>query len=870
MINLNGMRLCENCFEEMNAQFCTRCRYNPAAGAGDPTVLAPGSVLLGKYIVGKVIGKGGFGVTYLAYDFTLGKKVAIKEFFPYGVALRAAGTTTVAVSSMDNAEAFKLGAEKFYNEAKLVSKFNGNPNIVGVYEFFYENDTVYFAMEYLKGHTLKEHIQKHGPLSAAQALFVAQNVANALMAAHSSSVLHRDISPDNIIICDDGNIKLIDFGAARQVVAEHSQSFSVILKPGFAPLEQYQKKGNQGPWTDIYSLGATIYYALTEDIPEDPMSRLEDDKAYRSNQYHIDPELWSMIFKATELKIENRYGDIFQFKNDLAKVSAEAEPLVVPKEEPAEKMPEFQTAMPYGMTQIGASQPEQQPVGGGAPVLAPAPSSAPVGAVMSGHSDAENVQPAPEEKSGLAKFLTPKMAAICGAVLAAVVVVIIIPIMLVSNHDNEIEAGGNGIPSKPTTSSTGSGKNGTTQVTNKDIGGGYVYSGEWAGDEKSGYPQGYGQATLQNVSSFYIERGTYDGGKLSEGECFYIESDYSSYSFTSGSFKNGYLYEGYNEYCSFWGNAYALGTFTNGYVTEGEYLAVDPESSTVALEFGSFDNNGYLRDGYQIDYSSYSGSLTPLTHNKVTNGEKQYISPFDVAKFDELKKYTPEYILDVVGNHYGYLDAIIQIMSDAEAVWEPSQNQNASFDNNNSSGTSAASTSSAEEVEAANSTARSLKKTINERWKFAAAKGYGMKYTAQKKWDRIEISVDKSGNWSLTGIDPDHFATDGNYAWSASASGVNGDTDYSDDATVNFLIALANEYPDMKNAAIYAVLESGTGCIFTACTSDTDSGRKLAAAVEDMVGASGKVVSADPWDGKTAGVTSDGFVVGTSPVVGLK
>lgn len=821
MINLNGMRLCENCFEEMNAQFCTRCRYNPAAGAGDPTVLAPGSVLLGKYIVGKVIGKGGFGVTYLAYDFTLGKKVAIKEFFPYGVALRAAGTTTVAVSSIDNAEAFKLGAEKFYNEAKLVSKFNGNPNIVGVYEFFYENDTVYFAMEYLKGHTLKEHIQKHGPLSAAQALFVAQNVANALMAAHSSSVLHRDISPDNIIICDDGNIKLIDFGAARQVVAEHSQSFSVILKPGFAPLEQYQKKGNQGPWTDIYSLGATIYYALTEDIPEDPMSRLEDDKAYRSNQYHIDPELWSMIFKATELKIENRYGDIFQFKNDLAKVSAEAEPLVVPKEEPAEKMPEFQTAMPYGMTQIGASQPDQQPVGGGAPVLAPAPSSAPVGAVMSGHSDAENVQPAPEEKSGLAKFLTPKMAAICGAVLAAVVVVIIIPIMLVSNHDNEIEAGGNGIPSKSTTSSTGFGNSnsgtGSTSSTEKvtDMkytfpdGTQFTYTGEW----KDNKPNGQG-------------KGVYAGGDVYEGE-----------------YKGGYR-EGYGKY-----------TWANGEVYEGEWKNGRQDGYGKHIKA-----NGDVYEGeFKADKRNGNGKYT-AANGDVYEGEWKDDSLNGQCKciWADGTVYEGEVKDDVL---HGKGKLTYNDGSSIEGEWKNGEYVE---------GTSAASTSSAEEVEAANSTARSLKKSINERWKFAAAKGYGMKYTAQKKWDRIEISVDKSGNWSLTGIDPNHFATDGNYAWSASASGVNGDTDYSDDATVNFLIALANEYPDMKNAAIYAVLESGTGCIFTACTSDTGSGRKLAAAVEDMVGASGKVASSDPWDGKTAGVTSDGFIVGTSPVVGLK
>ncbi len=362
MIEFNGKKLCENCFSEWGTEgtFCTQCGYNPDVIVTDPTMLKPGSVLLGKYIVGKVIGKGGFGVTYVAYDTTTNKKVAIKEFFPYGVALRAPGTTTVSVSSMDNAETFKMGAEKFYNEAKLVSKFNGNPNIVGVHEFFYENDTVYFSMEYLQGHTLKEHIQEHGVLTPAQALFIFRNVSNALMAAHSQNVMHRDISPDNIILCDNGDVKLIDFGAARQVVAEHSQSFSVILKPGFAPLEQYQKKGNQGPWTDIYSLGATIYHSLTEDIPEDPMSRIDDDEEFSSNKYNIEPELWAIIKKATQLKIEDRYEDIFMLRNDLNSVSYQPEPVIVPTKAPSDKMPEIHTAVPFGMTQT-VTQPVRQP-----------------------------------------------------------------------------------------------------------------------------------------------------------------------------------------------------------------------------------------------------------------------------------------------------------------------------------------------------------------------------------------------------------------------------------------------------------------------------------------------------------------------------
>ena len=131
------------------------------------------------------------------------------------------------------------------------------------------------------------------------------------MVAHSASVLHRDISPDNIMLCDNGEVKIIDFGAARQVMTERSQTFSVILKPGFAPLEQYQKKGKQGPWTDIYSLGATLYYTLTGQIPDDPMSRQEEDDTFCENKFGVNEELWDIIIKATMLKSSERYQYIF-------------------------------------------------------------------------------------------------------------------------------------------------------------------------------------------------------------------------------------------------------------------------------------------------------------------------------------------------------------------------------------------------------------------------------------------------------------------------------------------------------------------------------------------------------------------------------
>ncbi|MCM1184880.1 MAG: serine/threonine protein kinase, partial [Roseburia sp.] len=337
MIQINNRTLCEYCFEETDREPCPHCGYSREAYVKDPTVLAVGNILENRYIVGGVIGKGGFGITYLAYDRKLERKVAVKEYYPYGLAMRNLGSTFVSTVSVESVDVFKGGADKFYDEARLVAKFNDNPNIVSVYDFFYGNDTVYFTMGFLKGQTLKSYIRDHGVLTAGQTVRVAMDVTNALLAAHHLNVLHRDISPDNIMVCSDGTIKLLDFGAARQVLTEGSQSLSVILKQGFAPLEQYQKKGKQGPWTDIYALGATLYYALTLDLLDDPMSRLEDDSEYSSNVHNIDAPLWEIIRKATMLKSSERYRDIGELREALEALPIRPEPLSV-SEENADKI----------------------------------------------------------------------------------------------------------------------------------------------------------------------------------------------------------------------------------------------------------------------------------------------------------------------------------------------------------------------------------------------------------------------------------------------------------------------------------------------------------------------------------------------------
>ena len=231
-----------------------------------PMALPEGSVLSGQYVIERVLGQGGFGITYCARDHKTGDYVAIKEFFPGSMASRA--NTTVVPFSDERGEDYKYGKECFIEEAKTLAQFIGNDGIVRIYNYFEENGTAYFVMDYIEGTTFDEYIKQNGgKLSFDEAYKTLSPVLDALGIVHSRGIIHRDVTPDNIFITNDGKVKLLDFGAARYSLGDRSQSLDVVLKHGFAPKEQYVRRGKQGPYTDVYSLGATFYFALTGKRP---------------------------------------------------------------------------------------------------------------------------------------------------------------------------------------------------------------------------------------------------------------------------------------------------------------------------------------------------------------------------------------------------------------------------------------------------------------------------------------------------------------------------------------------------------------------------------------------------------------------------
>ena len=228
-----------------------------------------------EYELVRVLGSGGFGITYLGYDHHLDKAVAIKEYLPNDLAVRTDNNSVLPKSTQDQAD-YEWGLKRFLSEAQTLARFD-HRHIIKIHRFYRAHGTGYSVMEYAEGETLSEVLQRKGTLTEAELKPILFPVLDGLEAVHRADFLHRDIKPGNIVIRDDGSPVLIDFGSARQAVVSKSRSVTAIVTPGYAPIEQYSAKGHQGPWTDIYGLGAVCYRCLTGAPPDDATERLRED-----------------------------------------------------------------------------------------------------------------------------------------------------------------------------------------------------------------------------------------------------------------------------------------------------------------------------------------------------------------------------------------------------------------------------------------------------------------------------------------------------------------------------------------------------------------------------------------------------------------
>ncbi len=310
--------ICYGCMSDKGiADVCPYCQFDERTYEQPKYALPLGYILADRYVVGKVLGSGGFGITYLAYDKTLKVSMAIKEYLPKSLAMRDGTTISVVPHSGDTKEQFTHHMSMFIEEARAIAQFNNEPGIVSVQDVIESNCTVYIVMYYVNGITLDQYVKYAGGLlNYEKTMQIMSIVMKSLEKVHEKGLIHRDISPDNIYITKDNQVKLLDFGAARYVITDESQSLSIILKPGFAPLEQYSSKGKQGPWTDVYAVASTIYWMLTGVKPQNSMDRMIQDDLQGADKLNQDiPKHVALTLnKAMELKVEDRIQSIGELR----------------------------------------------------------------------------------------------------------------------------------------------------------------------------------------------------------------------------------------------------------------------------------------------------------------------------------------------------------------------------------------------------------------------------------------------------------------------------------------------------------------------------------------------------------------------------
>ncbi|GEM_PF-4411206 len=321
------MKRCMNCMKQIedSEKICRFCGYDSEKTQEMVDELQAGSRLADRFIIGNTLGRGGFGITYVAWDENLKRRVAIKEYMPRGLASRDTGATTVKCDK-NSKDSFERGIEKTIEESRKMAGLSYLDSVVTVHDFFKENGTAYIVMELLEGRNVKEYLKEKGKLSFEETIRIMTPILNTLSAVHKQGIIHRDISPDNIFLCNDGRIKLLDFGSARTFEGMAEGSHSIVFKHGYAPKEQYSSKGKHGTYTDMYATAATIYKMLTGITPQESIERLTGDDELQniSEIVDISKNAAYAIMQGLELKEKDRIQTADEF---LEKLSAEDKPL---------------------------------------------------------------------------------------------------------------------------------------------------------------------------------------------------------------------------------------------------------------------------------------------------------------------------------------------------------------------------------------------------------------------------------------------------------------------------------------------------------------------------------------------------------------
>ncbi len=418
---------------------CPNCGLTGGSYTSQPHQLPAGTILAGRYLLGRVLGEGGFGITYIGCDTRLELRIAVKEYYPVNhVSRNCRVSNAVNCFTGVAGQGYEKGRERFIREARTMARMDKTPQIVAVRDYFQENNTAYIVMEYVDGTTFKELVaQKGGKIPASELLPMVEPLFRALESMHALGLIHRDISPDNLML-ENGMVRLLDFGCARESAARGSETMTIVLKQGYSPVEQYQHKG-QGPWTDVYSLAATMYYCLTGVTPPQALDRICDDELVPPRKLGADlteAQELSLLF-GMGLQPTRRFRSVREFYASLYQgvpVPVKPQVLYGPRyaQEALEEVPPEAEAPEEAASEVEA--PEAAPA-----ETAPADAGEEVPQDAPWHFPPVPEQPAPpaETKKSKKKLWIPVAA--CGL---AVILAVSIPLMLRQGRPDPTVPGG--------------------------------------------------------------------------------------------------------------------------------------------------------------------------------------------------------------------------------------------------------------------------------------------------------------------------------------------------------------------------------------------------------------------------------------------
>ena len=402
------VRRCMKCMHSLavGETVCPECGRAYGSVNAESFALKPGTILEGKYLVGEMLGQGGFGITYIGFDLLLEQKVAIKEYYPMstGMVSRDGHSTVVWSSAMMGKTGTQKGFDSFLKEARKMAKLGGIPGVVGVKSVFIQNETAYIVMDFIEGETLLKKLQKNGPMDFDSCVKLMTPIMQALAEVHEHGIIHRDISPDNIMVRPDGKLILLDLGAAKDLDIQGNdgsvQSSQMVAKHGFSPIEQYSKSGKVGPWTDIYAMAATIYYCCTGILPPPATDRTIDDTL--ACQPRLTQAQFDILADCMRMRPQDRPQSMDTLLQMLTHPQGEA------KAEPPKVIPEVEPPKPVETKAAPPKPMETEPV---------AQKTQPI------NPEAQPTQPPrhdAEPKRPLSKWLIPGVAAVVAVIALAI------------------------------------------------------------------------------------------------------------------------------------------------------------------------------------------------------------------------------------------------------------------------------------------------------------------------------------------------------------------------------------------------------------------------------------------------------------------